>query len=98
MTSPAGRREVVSRGQETMGISKRHACRALEPPRSSQRYATQTSVQDEPVIGGHRADDQDRPAGNGTPQLQEGMSAVGKCAAEKADWAIPQFDENAMVC
>ena len=31
-------------------------------------------------------------------QLQDGMSVVGKCAAEKAEWAISKFDETAVVC
>jgi hypothetical protein len=95
MTSPARRREAVSRVQEPMGIPERHACRALEQPRSSQRCATQTSVQEEPVVRGHRADGQVRSAGNGTTQVQEDMSVVGKCAAEKAEWAISKFDGKA---
>jgi hypothetical protein len=37
----------MSRVQETMGISERHACRALEQPHSSQGNVTQTFVQEQ---------------------------------------------------
>jgi putative transposase len=49
MTSPARRREVVDQVHDAFGISERRACRALEQPRSSQRYLGQPSVDQEPV-------------------------------------------------
>ncbi len=47
MTSPARRREVVNRVIKIIGISEGHAYRAFEQPRSGQRYAARTSVQEE---------------------------------------------------
>lgn len=49
MTSPARRREVVGQVQKAFGISERRACRAVEQPRSSQRYAGQTPHDEEPL-------------------------------------------------
>lgn len=38
MTSPAKRREAVEQVQETLEVSERRACRAIEQARSTQRY------------------------------------------------------------
>ncbi len=38
MTSPARRREAVEQAQEVFEVSERRACRAIEQPRSTQRY------------------------------------------------------------
>ncbi len=90
--------EVVSPVRENIGISERYACQALEQPHSSQRYVTATSVQEELIVRGHKADGQVRSASNGTTQPEGGMSVVGQCAAEKADRGISKFDETAIVC
>ena len=49
MTSPARRRQVVGEVQEAFGISERRVCRAIEQPRSSQRYIPQIPNRDEPL-------------------------------------------------
>ena len=38
MTCPAKRRETVEQVQETLDLSERRVCRAMEQPRSTQRY------------------------------------------------------------
>jgi putative transposase len=49
MTSPTRRREVVDQVQQAFGISERRACRAIEQPRSSQRYTGQTLPDEKPL-------------------------------------------------
>jgi hypothetical protein len=49
MTSPARRRPIVVRVRETFGLSERRVCRAIEQPRSSQRYIPQIPDKDEPL-------------------------------------------------
>jgi hypothetical protein len=80
-----------------VGISERYACRALEQPSSSQRFATQTSVQEEPIVGGTELTVRFGWLVTALPHRPDGMSVVGKCATEKAEWAIQAFNENAVV-
>ena len=49
LLSPARRRRCVELARERYGISERRACRALEQPRSTQRYAA-TMADDEETL------------------------------------------------
>ena len=46
MTSPARRRKAVAEVRETIAVSERRVCRAIEQARSSQRYAPQLPDKD----------------------------------------------------
>jgi transposase InsO family protein len=50
MTSPAKRRQVVAEVQESFAVSERRVCRAIEQPRSSQRYVAQLPDRDQSLI------------------------------------------------
>ncbi len=49
MTSPARRRPVVEQLREVFSLSERRVCRAIEQPRSSQRYLPQIPDRDAPL-------------------------------------------------
>ena len=49
MTSPARRREAVARVQGVLGVSERRACRAIQQPRSSQRYKPLEADSEKPL-------------------------------------------------
>jgi len=47
--SPDRRRQVVEEAQKSFNVSERRVCRAIEQPRSSQRYAAQIPDRDKPL-------------------------------------------------
>jgi hypothetical protein len=49
MVSPARRREAVEHLQECFDASQRRACRAVDQPRSTQRYESKIK-DDEPAV------------------------------------------------
>lgn len=50
MTSPAKRRQTVDEMKAAFTLSERRVCRAIEQPRSSQRYTPQLPDRDRPLI------------------------------------------------
>lgn len=50
MTSPARRRQTVDEMKAAFTLSERRVCRAIEQPRSSQRYTPQLPDRDRPLI------------------------------------------------
>jgi transposase InsO family protein len=50
MTSPARRRKMVAEVRETIVVSERRVCQAIEQSRSSQRFVPQLPDRDQPLI------------------------------------------------
>jgi hypothetical protein len=50
MTSPARRRQAVAEVRETIVVSERRVCRAIEQPWSSQRLVPQLPDREQPLI------------------------------------------------
>ena len=49
MTSPTRRRKAVEQAQRAFEISERRACRALEQPRTTQRYTPAALPDEDPL-------------------------------------------------
>jgi putative transposase len=50
MTSPARRRKMVAEVRETIVVSERRVCQAIEQSRSSQRFVPQLPDREQPLI------------------------------------------------
>ena len=48
--SPARRRDAVAHVQRDVGVSQRRACRALDQPRSTQRYLRKVKADEGPLL------------------------------------------------